>query len=55
VNRVDEAIAAVRRIPQIDRKACRTAFERRFTATRMASEYVQLYRELVAASRDRVA
>jgi glycosyltransferase involved in cell wall biosynthesis len=55
VDRVDEAVAAVRRIGQIDRKACRTAFERRFTATRMASEYVQLYRELVAASRDRVA
>jgi glycosyltransferase involved in cell wall biosynthesis len=32
----------------LDRRACRRAFERRFTATRMAEEYVQLYRRLAA-------
>jgi glycosyltransferase involved in cell wall biosynthesis len=47
VDNLNEAIAAVYRIAQIDRRACRAAFERRFTASRMASQYVQLYRELV--------
>jgi glycosyltransferase involved in cell wall biosynthesis len=45
---LDEAIAATRRVHTLDRRACRRAFERRFTATRMAEEYVQLYRRLAA-------
>ena len=45
---LDEAIAATRRVHTLDRRACRRAFERRFTATRMAEDNVQLYRRLAA-------
>jgi glycosyltransferase involved in cell wall biosynthesis len=55
VSSVDDAIAAVRRIADLDRAACRAAFERRFTASRMASRHLQLYRELVAGRRTRAA
>jgi glycosyltransferase involved in cell wall biosynthesis len=48
VNTIDEAIDAVRRIDTLDRRQCRETFERRFTARRMASDYVELYRQLVA-------
>ncbi len=43
----DEAIAAARRIETLDRRRCREAFERRFTADRMASRYVQVYQALI--------
>jgi glycosyltransferase involved in cell wall biosynthesis len=46
------AIAAARRIGDIDRARCRQAFDRRFTSAVMARNYVDCYRELV---RDRVA
>jgi glycosyltransferase involved in cell wall biosynthesis len=55
VRSVDEAIEAARRIDQIDRRACRAAFERRFTSARMASEYLKLYRRLAARASDLVA
>lgn len=45
---VDEAIEATRRVHMLDRRMCRRAFERRFTAARMADEYVQVYRRLTA-------
>ena len=45
---VDEAIAATRRVHTLDRRACRRAFERRFTATRMAEDYIRLYRQVGA-------
>jgi glycosyltransferase involved in cell wall biosynthesis len=44
-----EAIAAVRRLPKLDRKRVRQAFETRFTGRRMAEDYVSLYRRLTAA------
>jgi len=43
-----EAVAAVHRIDQIDRVGCRQVFDRRFTAARMASDYLELYRQLTA-------
>lgn len=43
VNSIDEAVAAVHRIPQMCRKTCRGVFEERFTAPRMTSEYLALY------------
>jgi glycosyltransferase involved in cell wall biosynthesis len=45
---LDEAIEATRRVHTLDRRACRRIFERRFTATRMTEDYVQLYRRLAA-------
>ncbi|RPI52745.1 MAG: glycosyltransferase, partial [Acidobacteria bacterium] len=44
VDQVDQAIDAALRIHTIDRRVCRQSFERRFTAERMASDYLQLYR-----------
>jgi glycosyltransferase involved in cell wall biosynthesis len=47
VDSLEEGIAATRRIAGIDRRRCREAFERRFTASRMAADYVALYQRLV--------
>jgi glycosyltransferase involved in cell wall biosynthesis len=47
VDSMAEAIAATRCIGTIDRAACRNAFERRFTARRMAEEYEALYARLL--------
>ena len=46
VRNQDEAIDAARRVGQIDRAACRRSFEQRFTAERMADQYLSLYRAL---------
>ena len=40
------AIAAVPRILEIDRRACRELFEARFSARRMAADYIELYAQL---------
>ncbi len=40
------AVEAVNRIHTLDRKQCRRSFEERFTATRMASDYVSLFSHL---------
>jgi glycosyltransferase involved in cell wall biosynthesis len=37
------AVAAIRRIRQLDRRRIRATFERRFTATRMAEDYLRHY------------
>jgi glycosyltransferase involved in cell wall biosynthesis len=46
----DEAqgAAAVRRLDQLDRARIRRVFEERFTARRMAEEYLDVYRRLIA-------
>ncbi|MBI2738266.1 MAG: glycosyltransferase family 4 protein [Rhodospirillales bacterium] len=41
------AVRAVGRLAELDRRQVRACFERRFTASRMASEYVALYEGLV--------
>jgi glycosyltransferase involved in cell wall biosynthesis len=50
VESLDEAIEAVRNIDRVDRRMCRLAFEARFSATRMALDYVGLYQQLSATS-----
>jgi glycosyltransferase involved in cell wall biosynthesis len=47
VDSEEEAVRAVRRLGEIDRRQVRACFERRFTAARMAREYVALYEDLV--------
>ena len=47
VDTPDEAVAAIARLDQIDRRACRAAVERRFTVDRMADDYLALYRRLL--------
>lgn len=46
VRSVDEAAEAVRRAAHFDRSRCRLEFERRFTASRMAEDYLRLYEML---------
>jgi glycosyltransferase involved in cell wall biosynthesis len=47
VDSEEQAVRAVRRLGEIDRRQVRACFDRRFTARRMASEYVALYEDLV--------
>jgi len=49
VSDVDEAVEAVTHLEEIHRAECRAEFERRFTAERMAKDYVSVYRGLGAA------
>ncbi|MDH4082474.1 MAG: glycosyltransferase family 4 protein [Nitrospira sp.] len=44
---VDEMVDAVGQVSRIDRKQCRAAFDERFTADRMARDYVALYERLL--------
>jgi hypothetical protein len=44
---------ALATLPDLSRRRCREAFERRFTAERMATDYVAIYRELVSRFRPR--
>jgi hypothetical protein len=52
VDTVEQAVDAVHRIPRLDRSRVRATFEQRFTVERMAQEYVEIYRTLVAQRRD---
>ncbi|WP_375196105.1 glycosyltransferase family 4 protein [Sphingobium sp.] len=45
----DEAVEAVRQLGHLDRRLVRAAFDARFTAERMAADYVQLYHGLPGA------
>jgi glycosyltransferase involved in cell wall biosynthesis len=47
VGSIEEAIDAVHRVTTLDRRACRRAFERRFTAERMARDYVRIYEQVI--------
>jgi glycosyltransferase involved in cell wall biosynthesis len=48
VDDVAGAVAAVGRLPTLDRTAIRRRFEQRFTARRMAEDYLAIYRRLGA-------
>ena len=47
VDSVEEAVAAVARLPQIDRAACRAHVAAHFSVERMADAYLELYRTLL--------
>jgi len=47
VDDIDAAVRAVERVGGLSRAACRCAFERRFSATRMARDYLAVYRRLL--------
>jgi len=47
VDSVEEAIAAVGRLGEIDRAACRRAVAERFSVERMADRYIALYRAII--------
>jgi glycosyltransferase involved in cell wall biosynthesis len=44
VDTEEEALAAVARLPELDRRTIRATFERRFSVRRMAEDYVKIYR-----------
>jgi glycosyltransferase involved in cell wall biosynthesis len=47
----EEALEAIKNIHRISRHAVRTAFERRFTACRMAQDYLAIYKHLIRKAR----
>jgi glycosyltransferase involved in cell wall biosynthesis len=51
VDSEEEAVDAVRRVRELDRNKVRRRFEERFTAKRMAQDYVRYYQELTTAAR----
>jgi glycosyltransferase involved in cell wall biosynthesis len=46
VETVDEAVAAAQRVGDLDRRAVRACFEARFTADRLALDYLSIYQSL---------
>ena len=52
VHGVEDAVEAVRDVAQLSRKRCREVFEQRFTATRMAHDYVQQFERLIASNQE---
>lgn len=44
----EEAVEAVKRLPALERHRVREVFLERFTASRMAEDYVKLYKTLLA-------
>jgi glycosyltransferase involved in cell wall biosynthesis len=54
VNNTDEAIAALAKLPSLDRGRIRRRFEQRFTARRMARDYLDTYAELMEAETPRL-
>jgi glycosyltransferase involved in cell wall biosynthesis len=47
VDNEEQAIAAIHRIGELDRRQVRAAFEQRFTARRMAEDYMRHYESLL--------
>ena len=47
VDSVEEAVSAVSLIGNLDRRRIREVFDQRFTAARMARDYVAIYRRLL--------
>ena len=55
VDTMDDAIRATRDVSGLDRRRCRAVFERRYTVTRMAADYVALYEQMIAQAASRPA
>jgi glycosyltransferase involved in cell wall biosynthesis len=47
VDNIDGAVEAVTKAGALDRSLCRQRFEERFTAARMARQYVAVYQRLI--------
>jgi glycosyltransferase involved in cell wall biosynthesis len=52
VDDIEGALQALRKIPAFDRRRCRRVFEERFSASRMAQDYLNVYRRVINASAD---
>jgi glycosyltransferase involved in cell wall biosynthesis len=51
VDSVDESLAALAKVPYFDRAGCRRVFEQRFSASRMAADYLKTYERVIDAKR----
>jgi hypothetical protein len=47
VDNMDDAVRAVKWAGELDRRRCRAVFEKRFSAERMAHDYLAVYRKLI--------
>ena len=54
VNNEAEAVDAVRRLPELSRPGIRARFEERFTARRMAMDYLSVYRRMAESHAPRL-
>jgi hypothetical protein len=50
VEDIASAVRAVRAVAGIDRRRCRGEFEARFTAERMAADYLEIYEKALAGA-----
>jgi glycosyltransferase involved in cell wall biosynthesis len=55
VDHVEAAVSAVNQLGHISRKECRARFEKRFSAKRMALDYVKVYESILRESEGREA
>lgn len=55
VEHAAEAVAALKKLDTMGRRGVRSYFERRFTAERMATDYIEIYRQLGRVSHDGTA
>jgi glycosyltransferase involved in cell wall biosynthesis len=54
VNDIEQAVEAARRVRDLSRARCREVFEKRFTASRMANDYINVYTRLADSRMRRV-
>src|SRR5437868_1304289 len=50
---LDEMTAAIQHISEIDRRQCRVTFEQRFSAERMAQDYLRVYEQAIGSAYER--
>jgi glycosyltransferase involved in cell wall biosynthesis len=55
VRELDEAAEAIGRVADLSRERCREVFENRFTATRMADDYMEVYDQMVGRTAENYA
>lgn len=55
IDSIEGAVDAVRRVSMLERAQVRARFEQRFSAERMARDYLEVYRRIVRRSDDRAA
>lgn len=47
VSNVEEAVSALKKVPDIDRQNCREVVEKRFSVERMVDDYIKVYQEII--------
>jgi hypothetical protein len=55
VKGLEDAVEAVRRVPDLTRKRCREVFDQRFMTERMAHDHVQMYERLIKSKQHKLS